>query len=106
MADKGEMGFPTKASAAQKKYEEALAKVNKDKIDWQETREYLDPFIKECDDLFAKNRGPLVGPTILLLKHILNSQGMITDLGLGMCDVNTRLVELEKTVRTLSLKIR
>ncbi len=106
MADKGEMGFPTKASDAQKKYEEALVKVNKDKTDWQETREYLDAFIKECDNLFAKNQGPLVGPTLLLLKHILNSQGMITELGLGLCGISTRLVELEKTVRTLSLKIR
>ena len=106
MVEKGGIGFPTKATDAQRKYEASLAKVNKDKGDWIATRELLESLVTELDDIRAKNKVPIMGFPLYELKQILNSQGLITELGVAICDINARLVELEKTVSNLSLKIR
>ena len=110
MSDKEEklgLGFRTAATELQDKFEELSAKAERNEKDWRGLRVQVES-IKEgvtSELLSKKGEGIVLFPRTVYFQHLIE-MGVICLLGESMAKIEARLVELEKSIDKLHLKVK
>jgi hypothetical protein len=110
MTDKEEKigwGYRTAATGLQDKFEELSAKAERKEKDWRDLRVHVES-IKEGTQrelLGSKEKGIALFPMATYFQHLIE-MSVICLLGESMAKIEARLVELEKSIAKLDLKVK
>jgi hypothetical protein len=104
---KSGLGFRTAATELQDKFEELSSKAQRNEKDWRGLRVHVESIKEEVQSelLGKKEEGIALFPKTMYFQHLIE-MGVICLLGESLAKIEARLVELDKSIAKLDLKVK